>query len=294
MNNRYFKIYTGSNYAKMMVDLIKDEPGVIYDFTPDECEDYNDPNEKCGYYEFIINPKKYSGKVPLSDLSKYEYNMVYKEEYDKLIDIKAERSYESLYNKYSKTIQPVIDETVKEEVKKERERILNEDFAEEYKIEIYREAQILYDNFRHKFAKEECNIGELCDLYKKEIDATIHLKIEELIEYINKKYNMTPVDPPKHGWWNEHSKLTDKPFILDSNKKLTINDEEITIKSLDDIWKISRYTEKLKNDIVDKIVKMYGVERGMKDYWRVMMYAGKLADDIECSMKRLYIPHYIE
>lgn len=294
MNNRYFKIYTGSNYAMMMVDLIKDEQGVIYDFTPDECEDYNDSHEKYGYYEFIINPKKYTGKVPLNDLSKYECNMISKEKYDDLVDIKAERSYKDLYNKYSKTIQPVIDEAVNEAVKKERERILNENFSEEYKREIIKGSQNMYNALRERFSAEECNIGELCDLYKNELDATLHLKIEEMIEYINKKYKLIPIDPPKHGWWNPHPKETDKPFILNNDNKIEINGEELSIKSLDDIWKLSKQIGKLKNDIVDNIVKLYGTSRGREEYHRVMIYAGKLADEIEGIMMRLYIPHYIE
>lgn len=49
----------------------------------------------------------------------------------------------------------------------------------------------------------------------------------------------------------------------------------------------------MMNNIKTKLQKIELIKTHSEIYG-VMTYAGKLADTIECSIKRLYIPHYIE
>lgn len=295
--NRYFQIYVFNRYTLNIIHRLKKCAGVVYIFNPIKYVDYNDPDEEYGDYDVTIKISDYlndSNHLPFEMLSDYEVLKIGKSNYEQLLDAKAKKPYSELYAKYSATIQPEIDKAVKDAIYTERLRILNTDFKEEYNDEITQRATILYEQFKERFANDECNLYELSDLYRKEIDILIHHNIRGLLEHLNKRFIIKPnpyANANTRGDRQGLNQLNDL-FVLSGNN-LTIGGSNIRIYCFGDVYELNKEVKRIKNNIVDNIVKMYGVERGHRDYHRVMTYAGKLADEIESTMMRLYTPHYI-
>lgn len=296
--NRHFQIYVFSQYTLNMIHRLKKCKGVVYIFNPIKYVDYNDPDEEYGDYDIIIKTSDYlndSNHLPFELISDYEVLTIGKSNYENLLDARAEKSYDELYSKYSRTIQPEIDKAVQLAIKGERQRILNQDFKKEYETEILERASCMYNEFKQRFADEKCDLYELCELYRKKIDILIHHNIRGLLDHLNKRFIIKPNPKANDNTRGDRQGLNqlNDLFILSGNN-LTIGGSNIRIYCFGDVYELNKEVKRIKNNIVDNIVKMYGVERGHRDYHRVMIYAGKLADEIESTMMRLYTPHYID
>lgn len=274
---RHFRIDSDSALILSLTNVLLKQNGVTYTFIPDGNKE--NMGYKIGIYDIYVDETKFEIPSSIKLLEQYELIEIQRKVYDRLIDKNAEKSYSELFSKY-KVIEEERNKYADEKLKEQRKAIL-EDVLEYYKADIENkianETETRYQDLLNRFHKEECPIDEVCDLYKKYINAELKKSIENCVLRIftdDFMKDMIPYEDIRRNAIMRSRKIIDSLY---SESILNMTHKEV----YDDI-------KKFKNDLVDNFMKVSGRERGQRDYWLYMKRAGKLADLIEFKLWEYY------
>lgn len=298
---RHFRFFANSNYLLSIIECLKERGCIAYcKFIPDKA--LSKINKDIGDYDIYIDEDKdlkanSNLESILNMISDHELVEIHREEYEKLVDRDCKCSYNELVKKY-RVITEERDKYVKIKLSEQREDILR-DVLEEYKDDIEgrirEEVKSRYDSLLERFHKEECEVNEVCSLYKKYIDAEIKKGIEEHIEKILTEENLAKVIPyiskeACHKIMASSKKLLDEFYYRPPIYPI-FDHESGTIKYVGayEHDAVYRDIKKFKNDLVDNFMAVSGHKRGDRDYMFFMKRAGRLADLIEGKLWEYYV-----
>lgn len=261
---RRFKFFSDRALILSVAQSLVKQKGVTYTFKP-----YGDKENmgfKIGEYDIYVDDTIYDNEKVFELLKDYEILEINRKEYEENLNLREKYPYKELlriYNEYQTLVEKQ-EEHVKECLKEQRKKIF-QDVLKEYEQDIKNEVENRVYNyiqeFRYKFANEECPYEDLNKLYKKHIDAEIKMALED---FVNKYFTYKKVGE----------------FII---KKYF--DEFRGVYGRDEV---ARDIKKFKNDLVDAFMKVSGHERGHHDYMLYLKRAGRLADLIENKLWYYY------
>lgn len=146
-----------------------------------------------------------------------------------------------------------LNEIIKEKLNEQAQYILK-DVLEYYKHDIEKEVKNRYDNFVKNFVEERIGPHMICSLYNNYINNELSYRINKIISLLN-------VDQLKQIKLYNHVNYS--TYCLNVGR--------------------------IKNKIVDEILDICDVRRGMKDYNRKLKFAGHIADILEHILVDKYI-----
>ena len=270
---------------KMVSEIIKNNK-VKYIFEKDDTYEQDFP---CGEYIIMI-PKGFND-VDTSYIEEYKQVILNNESYKHTIDYYKDKISELENNDKSFEY---IDNRFHEQIEKEFNKRLDnkrlewsKDIINSYKKEFdsYINERVFNEKyiFLERFYKEEITYDELCSLYKAVIDSEIYYRLENIPELItNKMVNglsnrFCLYDIDKNKLSSEIRNLFEEEIDKINNIYDSINDYEIR-----------KNINKFKNEIVDRILKMWNIKQGTRDYHIAFRGAGRLADILESYLWQFY------
>lgn len=274
---RHYIIEIWSNYQSFMVDrLLAHKKGVIFTF--DELEEDKMSDLKRGIYDIFIDTKKLPlrllDKELLEWLNEYEMVELHKKEYETLKDYAHNIPFKDILSIYKEQIEEKVNNMVDEKVSYIQDKTAEElydIFHDRIEKNITDKANARFMSLVDAFESEQCSYDVLCELYKHKIKGEVTKRVDLIIKYFMDnihKYNNFNKIQALHEGYEMYNKTWDKEHF---------NSE------------LGKEINRLKNKIVDDIVKTTLTQRGSKDYHLIMSRAGQLANDIE---KLMY--HYIK
>lgn len=280
MMKRHFKIYVDSDYLSSIVVPLLKQNGVTFTFKKDKFRNSSYEGKlvkyKIGEYDVYVDDSIYNDDTVFELLKDYELVEISKNYFDWLCDKKAQRSYAELCQKY-KVIEEERDKYADEKLKEQRHEILKDTlsyYKTDIEVKIQKEVKYRYEDLFERFHNEKCPIDEVCELYRKYIEAEIKMHIVELKEKVL-KFMRDNKETRTYQYNDNLEKL--------SNELLSLNH---IMPSCDDVHKDIKA---FKNKVVDGIMETSGHTRLSRDYWHYMKAAGRLADLIENKLWEYFL-----
>lgn len=270
---RHFRFFSDRPLILSIAQSLIKQKGVTHTFKP-----YGDKENmgfKIGEYDIYVDDTIYDNEKVFELLKDYEILEINRKEYEENLNLREKYPYKELlriYNEYQTLVEKQ-EEHVKECLKEQRKKIFQDvlkEYEEDIKSEVENRVYNYIQEFRYKFANEECPYEDLNKLYKKYIDAEIKMALED---FVNKYFT--------------YKKVGIKLKFEDLGKSM-IEKYFKEFRCVCGRDEVARDIKKFKNDLVDAFMKVSGHERGHRDYMLYLKRAGRLADLIENKLWYYY------